>query len=127
MANSANATWVGSGPAFTFQQMALGGGDNKELAYRGSATFTGDAATATVTINFIDGTQTPFFTPGNPPTAAKPAMVMATASSSPSANGTWSSTVFIVGVTSVTTTGFVVTAAANFAATSYTIDFIVCP
>lgn len=127
MANAANATWVGSGPAFTFQQMAFGGADSKELAYRGSATFTGDASTATVTISFIDGTQTPFFTPGNPPVAAKPSMVMATASSTGAAAGTWTSTVYIVGVTSITTTGFVVTASANFAATSYTIDFIVCP
>jgi hypothetical protein len=126
MANSANAVWVGSGPAFTFQQMAFGGADSKEMAYRGRATFTGDAASNTVTINFIDGTQTPFFSPGNPPTAVAPSMVIATASAS-SVASTWSTTVFISGVTSITTTGFVVQGSANFAATSYTIDFIVCP
>jgi hypothetical protein len=128
MANTANAIWQGSGPAFTFQQVAFGGKDAAEMAYRGRATFTGDASTATVTISFIDGTQTPFSTPGNPPTAVAPTTVMATAGSNGSTNaGTWSSTVYIVGVTSITTTGFVVTASANFAATSYTIDFIVIP
>jgi hypothetical protein len=128
MANAANAVWQGSGPAFTNQVVAFGGADSKEMAYRGRATFTGDALTATVTISFIDGTQTPFFTQANPPVAVAPTTVIATAGSNGSTNaGTWSATVFIVGVTSITTTGFVVTAAANFAATSYTIDFIVVP
>jgi hypothetical protein len=128
MSNAVNATWIGSGPAFTNQVVALGGKDALELAYRGRATFTGDASTATVTISFIDGTQTPFFTQANPPVAVAPTSVMATAGSNGSTNaGTWTSTVYIVGVTSITTTGFVVTASANFAATSYTIDFIVIP
>jgi len=128
MSNTATAVWQGSGPAFTNQVVAFGGKDAQEVAYRGRATFTGDAATATVTVNFIDGTQTPFFTQANPPVAVAPTTVIATAGSNGSTNaGTWSATVFIVGVTSITTTGFVVTAAANFAATSYTIDFIVIP
>jgi hypothetical protein len=121
MANSANATWVGSGPAFTFQQMAFGGADAKELAYRGKATFTGDAATSVVTVNFIDGVQTPFFTQANPPVAVAPSMVEATIG-----NGA-TGTVYAGGVASITTTGFVFQANANFAATSFTIDFIVCP
>lgn len=128
MANTANATWQGSGPAFTNQVVALGGKDALELAYRGKATFTGDNSTATVTISFIDGTQTPFFTQANPPVAVAPTTVIATAGSNGSTNaGTWSSTVYICGVTSITTTGFVVTASGNFLATSYTIDFIVIP
>ena len=128
LTNSVNATWQGSGPQFTNQVMALGGKDALELAYRGRATFTGDGSTATVTVNFIDGTQTPFFTQANPPTAVAPTTVMATAGSNGSTNaGAWSSTVYIVGVTSITTTGFVVTASTAFLASSYTIDFIVIP
>jgi len=121
MANSANAVWVKQGPAFSFQQLALGGADSQELAYRGSATFTGDASTSAVTINFIDGTQTPFFTPGNPPVAVAPTLVMATIGKGATA------TVFAGGVTSISTTAFVFQASATFAATSFTIDFIVMP
>ena len=123
MANTANATWVGSGPAFTFQQMAFGGADSKELAYRGKATFTGDASTSVVTINFIDGVQTPFFSPDNPPVAVAPTMVIATVGAgATSANASG-------GVTAITTTGFTFQAqtAANWPATSFTIDFVVCP
>lgn len=120
MANTANAVWDKQGPAFTFQQMALGGTDNQVLAYRGTATFTGDAATATVTVNFIDGTQTPFFTPGNPPTAVAPKIVLVQVNS-----GAVSATVNILGVTSITTTGFVVTGESNWPASAFTFGFIV--
>lgn len=120
MANAANAVWVNQGPAFNFQQMALGGTDMKELAYRGKVTLTGDAATSTITVNFIDGTQTPFFTPGNPPTAVAPSMVLCQFNS-----GGVTATVNILGVTSITTTGFVITLEANLPATAFTIAFIV--
>lgn len=121
MANVANAVYVGSGPAFTNQLVAFGGKDVQELAYRGTATFTGDASTSTVTVSFIDGTQTPFFTQANPPVAVAPTAVIATIGKGATA------TVFGGGVASITTTGFVFQAAANFAATSFTIDFIVLP
>jgi hypothetical protein len=123
LANTVNATWNASGPAFTFQQVAFGGKDMAEMAYRGSATFTGDAATGVVTINFIDGTQTPFFTPGNPPTAVAPALVIATVGKGATvANASG-------GVTAITTTGFTFQAqtATTWPATSFTIDFIVVP
>jgi hypothetical protein len=119
MANTATAVWLTSGPAFTNQVIALGGKDAQELAYRGTATFTGDAATSTVTVNFIDGTQTPFFTQANPPVAVAPTAVVATIGKGATA------TVFGGGVASITSTGFVFQASANFAATSFTIDFIV--
>jgi len=122
MANSANATWVGSGPAFTNQVVAVGGKDAQELAYRGKASFTGDAATATCTINFIDGTQTPFFTQGNPPTAVAPSVVIAQINS-----GAVSATVGHIDVTSITTTGFVVTSEGNFPASAFVIGFVVFP
>jgi hypothetical protein len=121
LANTANATWNASGPQFTFQQMAFGGKDAAEMAYRGSATFTGDASTGTVTINFIDGTQTPFFTPGNPPTAVAPALVIATIGKGATA------AVSSGGVVSISTTGFVFQGTTTFPATAFTIDFIVVP
>jgi len=121
MSNTANATWNSSGPAFSFQQLAFGGKDNADLAYRGSATFTGDASTSTVTINFIDGTQTPFFTPGNPPTAIAPALVIATIGKGATA------TVSSGGVASITNTGFVFQGTTTFPATSFTINFVVIP
>lgn len=65
MANSANVAWQGNGPTKTGQIAAQrdGAGDAAR-ALRGLATVTtGDAATATVTINFIDGTQVLGFTP----------------------------------------------------------------
>lgn len=121
MANSANASYIGSGPAFTNQVVALGGKDALELAYRGKASFTGDGSTSTVTVNFIDGTQTPFFTQGNPPTAVAPSAVMATIGSGATA------TVYAGGVTSISTTGFVFQANTTFAASAFVIDFIVLP
>ena len=121
MSNAANATWIGSGPAFTNQVVALGGKDALELAYRGNATFTGDASTSTVTVSFIDGTQTPFFTQANPPTAVAPTAVIATIGKGAT------SSVYAGGVTSINTTGFVFQANTTFAATSFTIDFIVLP
>lgn len=120
MANTANATWVNSGPSASFQQMALGGTDNKELAYRGKVTLTGDAASSTITVNFVDGTATPFFTPGNPPVAVAPSMVLCQFNA-----GGVTATVNILGVTSITTTGFVITLEAALPATSFTIAFIV--
>src|SRR5579863_113039 len=108
MANTANATWDTSGPSFTFQQVALGGRDASELAYRGYASFTGDGSTASVTINFIDGTQTPFWTQGNPPTAVAPKAIVVGPM-----NTAASSAVYVVNVNSISTTSFVVTLSAG--------------
>ena len=65
MANAASVAWQGSVPAETGQiivQSGLGGDASRTLF--GLATVgTGDNSTATVTINFIDGTKTLTFTP----------------------------------------------------------------
>jgi hypothetical protein len=74
--NPVNATWKTSGPQFTFQQTALGGRDASELAYRGYFTFGGDNTSSLVTVNYIDGTQTPFWSQGNPPTAVAPSAIL---------------------------------------------------
>ena len=121
MANSANAVWATSGPQFTNQVMAFGGRDASELAYHGYASFTGDAATATLTVNFIDGTQTPFFTQANPPVAVAPKAVLVGPMS-----GTNSANNVIQGIV-ITSTGFVVTFAGNPPANAYILPFIVFP
>lgn len=121
MSNVANAVWNKSGPAFSFQQVAFGGTDVQELAYRGTATLTGDGSSATITVNFIDGTQTPFSTPGNPPAAVAPKMVLCQFNSGAVA----AATAMILGVTSITTTGFVITLAGNLPASAFTIAFTV--
>ena len=123
MANTANTTWTTSGPAFTNQVVALGGKDAQEIAYHGSANFTGDGSTASVTVNWIDGTQTPFFTQANPPVAVAPALVLVGPPNTAAAQ-----TLPIINVNSITTTGCVITtSAANFPAVAIKIPFVVFP
>lgn len=122
MSNSANATWTTSGPAFTFQTVAFGGKDNIELAYHGYVTFTGDNSTASVTVNWIDGTQTPFFTQANPPTAVAPKAVFVGPTNTAS-----TSSVVVQNVNTISTTGCVLTLSGNAPAVAITIPFIVFP
>lgn len=59
-----NASYLGSAPvAGGSTTVAFGGSSMLELAYIGKATFTGDGATTTATLNYLDGTNTLFFTP----------------------------------------------------------------
>ena len=67
MANAASVVWQGSVPAETGQiivQSGLGGDASRTLFGLATVT-TGDNSTATVTINFIDGTKTLPFTPSS--------------------------------------------------------------
>jgi hypothetical protein len=123
MANTANAIWAtGAAPAFTNQVVAFGGRDATELAYHGYVTFTGDNSTASLTVNFIDGTQTPFFTQANPPVAVAPKAVFVGPM-----NGAASSAVVIQSVSTVNTTGFVVTFTSTVPASAFTLPFIIFP
>jgi hypothetical protein len=63
--NPANMTSIVSGgPAMgTAGGYAFGPGDVQEPAFVGQATFTGDGAAVTTTLNFIDGTNAIPFTP----------------------------------------------------------------
>jgi hypothetical protein len=122
MANTANATFVTSGPSFTNQVVALGGRDNTELAYHGSFNFTGDGASASVSVNWIDGTQTPFFTQGNPPTAVAPALVICG-----QLNTAATTAIFVQNVNSITTTGAVLTLSGNAPAVAIKIPFVIFP
>ena len=59
-----NATYQGQGPvAGGSTTLAFGGSSVQELSYIGSATFTGDGATTTATLNYIDGTNALGFVP----------------------------------------------------------------
>lgn len=58
-----NATYIPSGPTADKQIMAFGPGSSQEIAYIGTATFTGDGASSTATLNYIDGTAALNFTP----------------------------------------------------------------
>lgn len=58
-----SASYIGTGPTASGQILALGPGGLKELAYIGTATFTGDGASTTATLNYIDGTASLPFTP----------------------------------------------------------------
>jgi len=58
-----NATYLPSGPTADKQILAFGPGSSQEIAYIGTATFTGDGATTSATLNYIDGTAALNFTP----------------------------------------------------------------
>lgn len=59
-----NATYVGTvAPQFTGQIVVAGPSSLQEIAYIGTATFVGDGATTTATLNLIDGTNILPFVP----------------------------------------------------------------
>jgi hypothetical protein len=119
---SISTTYTTSGPAFTNQVMALGGRDATEIAYHGVFNFTGDGAATSATFNWIDGVQTPFFTQANPPVAVAPKAVFLGGTNSAAA-GTAAAT----NVSSVTSTGCVITFSAAPSAVAYTLPFIIYP
>lgn len=122
MANTVNATWTTSGPAFTNQVVAFGGKDAIEDAYHGYASFTGDGSTTTVTVNYIDGTQTPFFTQANPPVAVAPKLVLVGPLQTSSTNS-----VYVQGVYGISSTGFTIQLSGDAPAVATVIPFIVFP
>lgn len=87
-------TYDAYGPDQTNQILTTGGKAEDRDAIRGYATITLDGVTTTATINFIDGTKTLSFTP---------VAVMATV-----AGGT-ETTALVIGVNTVTNTGFGIT------------------
>jgi len=122
MANTANATWTTSGPSFTNQVVAFGGKDAQELAYHGYASFTGDASSTFVTVNFIDGTQTPFFTQANPPVAVAPKVILCGPLNTVATTG-----VYVQDIYSISTTAFIIQLSAAAPAVAILIPFIVFP
>jgi hypothetical protein len=109
-----NATYCGSGPVDPGQVLAhsgLTGALAKMLV--GTATVTGDGASSTFDVNFIDGTDTLGFTP---------TAVLATR-----VGGAATSSISVVGTSAITTTKFTVTTSANVNAATFIIGFIVIP
>ena len=105
MANSANLTYSGQGYTAGGQVIADGVGPGPGTSNIDAvANFTGDAATATVAVGYIDGVQTLPFTPS--------AILV-------QRSGGAGGAITIQGVTGITNAGFTVTAAANFAAATY--------
>ena len=102
MANVANLSYSGQGYTAGGQVIADGVGPGPGTSNIDAvANFTGDAATATVVVSYIDGVQTiPFV----------PSAILVQRSGGAAAATT------IQGVTAITNTGFTVTAAANFPA-----------
>lgn len=58
-----NAVYTTPGPTASGQILAFGPGGAAELAYIGTATFVGDGAATSATLNLIDGVATLPFTP----------------------------------------------------------------
>ena len=107
MANSANVAWQGNGPTETGQIVAQSGlaGAAAQSLFGLATVTTGDAATATVTINFIDGTKTLPFTPS----AVKVQRV----------GGAGTNTITVLAVESITNKEAVARCSANLNAASF--------
>lgn len=59
-----NMTWIGQGPTDTLQVLAQGTLEgNLASTLIGTATFTGDSASSTAVVNYIDGTKQLSFNP----------------------------------------------------------------
>ena len=118
MANTSNAVYsVGAsgqsaGPAFTGQIMVQNLGDPEARYFKGTSTVTGDGATATWTINWIDGVQTLPYVPSG---------VLVTRTAGVAGI---SATTIPLAVSNITNTSFTVTFGANLAASSVTIAFM---
>lgn len=108
MANTTNAIYPGQAPVFTGQVLVRNLSSPDAQMYVGTASVTGDAASATWTVNFIDGTNVLPFIPSGV-VVTKMAGVAATVLQS---------------VTSITATSMLLTFSANLAASVFTVAFI---
>lgn len=106
------ASFSGAGPASTGQILAQAGlaGDASRVLY-GTATVTGDASSSSFTVNYVDGVVTLPFTPSG-------VICVRT-------GGAATSTISVVGVASITNTGFVVTTSAAVNAATFIVAFII--
>lgn len=107
-----NASYLGTGPAATGQIIAQQGesGSRAKTLY-GTATVTGDAASSTFDVNFIDGTAV---------LAAAPTGVICVRS-----GGAATNTISVLAVESITTTKFTVRTSAAVNAATFIVSFIV--
>lgn len=105
MANAANMSFSGSGPTDSGQVWANNDSGADGQALDGSISFTGDNATATVAVGYIDGVKTLSFTPS---------AIFVTRS-----GGAGTSTISALSATAITNAGFTLTASTTLTAATY--------
>lgn len=108
---TANATYIGTGPSVDQQALAFGGTSVQEGVIIGNATVTGDGASSTFDVNYIDGTAALPFTPS---------AVLAFR-----VGGAATATISVVSVTSPTNKKFTVNTSAAVNAATFIILFVV--
>jgi hypothetical protein len=107
---TANAAYPGQGPAFTGQVVAQNLSSPEAQRYFGTATVTGDGASATFDVNFIDGTNVLPFIPSG-------MLCMRT-------GGAATASIFVNTVSGITATKFTVNTSANVNAATFTVSFV---
>lgn len=110
MANASSAVYSGTAPAFTGQQIVQNLSGPEAQYVKGTATVTGDAASATWTINFIDGTQTLPFIPSG---------IVCVRS-----GGAGTQTIVLQQLSTITATSFVTNWSGNLNAATFIVSFI---
>lgn len=108
------AVYTGTGPTQTGQIIAnTVGGPVEAQTLRGTATVTGDAASSTFDVNFIDGTKTINFTP---------TLILCNR-----IGGAATATIAVVSAVPVSAAKFTVNTSANVNAATFSIGFIAIP
>lgn len=108
------AVYTGTGPTQTGQIIAhTSGGPTEARTLRGTATVTGDGASATFTVNFIDGTKTLGFTPS---------LILCNR-----IGGAATSTISVVSAVPVDGATFTVNTSANVNAATFIVGFMAIP
>lgn len=105
-----NAVYSGQAPSFTGQQLAQNLSTPDSQRYFGTATVTGDGASSTFNVNFIDGTNVLNFTPTG-------IVVQRT-------GGAATATITVTNVTALTATLFTVSTSAAVNAATFTVSFV---
>ena len=105
-----NAVYSGTGPAFTGQQIVQNLSSPEAQYVKGTATVTGDGASSTFDVNWIDGTNTLPFTPSG---------MICTRS-----GGAATGTIAVVSAFPVNATKFTVTTSAAVNAATYIVSFL---
>lgn len=105
-----NAAYSGTAPTFTGQQIVQNLSSPEAQYVKGTATVTGDGASSTFDVNWIDGTNTLPFTPSG---------MLCTRS-----GGAATGTISVVSAFPVNATKFTVTTSANVNAATFIVSFL---
>jgi hypothetical protein len=104
-----NAVYSGQAPAFTGQVVVQNLSSPEAQSYKGTATVTGDGASATFDVNWIDGTNVLPFIPSG-------MVCMRT-------GGAATASINVLTVSGITATKFTVNTSANVNAATFTVSF----